>query len=108
MSLDNPDYTANVIRYNEGLGRRRPPGPLLQPPGDGGSDNMEARVKALETHIEYVRSDLQAIKLDVRELRTIHDRDFRQSFGYLVVATLGLASLILGLAGLMAKGFKWF
>lgn len=61
---------------------------------------MEPRIKALETHVEYIRADLNTIKSDIRDLRSTHDRDFRISFGALIVATLGLA-------GLMAKGFKW-
>jgi hypothetical protein len=100
MSLDSPDYTGNVVEYRHSLGLRRPPGPPLEPPGGGGSDEMEARVKALETHIEYVRDDLKSLRTDVRELRSAHDRDFRIIF-------VALMSTAMGLAGLIAKGFKW-
>jgi hypothetical protein len=62
---------------------------------------MEVRIKALESYFEYVRADLTSIKSDVRELRSIHDRDFRIAFGALVFSVLGLASF-------MAKGVKWF
>jgi hypothetical protein len=97
---------ARNTEYTDVSGARRS-SRQKEPPDGGALNDMEARVKALETHIEYVRSDLTTIKSDVRELRTIHDRDFRLIFGALIAATLGLATLILGLAGLMAKGFKW-
>ena len=57
------------------------------PPGGG---NMEARISKLEALMEYVRSDIGDIKRDIR---------------LLLGAIIGTA---LGLAGLMAKGFKWF
>ena len=58
------------------------------PPGGGGS--MEARVAKLEAAVEHIFD----IKKDIRE-------DFRILFGSLIITALGLA-------GLMAKGFKWF
>jgi len=72
---------------------------------------MEARVAQLETHVEYIRRDIDSLKEDVRELRgevksefaaTRSDMktDFRVVFGALIVTALGLA-------GIMAKGFGW-
>ena len=51
---------------------------------------MEASISKLEALMEYVRSDIGDIKRDIRLLPG---------------AIIGTA---LGLAGLMAKGFKWF
>ncbi|MCD1640121.1 hypothetical protein K7H92_15495 [Pseudomonas stutzeri] len=67
------------------------------PPGGGG---MEARVAKLENHFEYIRRDLDDVKLDVREIKKDMREDFRIMFGALVVVALGLA-------GMMAKGFGW-
>ncbi|WP_218261624.1 MULTISPECIES: hypothetical protein [unclassified Pseudomonas] len=84
--------------------------------GGGGSEppegkEMEARVAKLETHVEYIRRDLDSLKEEVVEFRSetktsvgkVRDnleRDFRLLFGALIVVALGLA-------GLMAKGFHW-
>lgn len=61
---------------------------------------MEARVAKLENHFEYIRRDLDDVKLDVREIKKDMREDFRIMFGALVVVALGLA-------GMMAKGFGW-
>lgn len=92
--------------------------------GSGPHDpNMEARVAVLEQIAKQtsetlvgIRADLASIKFDLKtdlgstktEVRTgleaardRHDRDFRITFGALITVALGLAALI-------AKGFKWF
>ncbi|MBF8720213.1 hypothetical protein IRZ56_01160 [Pseudomonas guariconensis] len=61
---------------------------------------MEARIAKLETHVEYIRRDLDVIVDDLREHRKETRSDFRILFGALITATLGLAAL-------MAKGFGW-
>ncbi|UMY48054.1 hypothetical protein [Pseudomonas azotoformans] len=43
-------------------GSRNPPGP----PGD---DPMEARVAKLETHVEYIRRDLDEVRADVKIIK---------------------------------------
>jgi hypothetical protein len=91
--------------------------------GSGPHDpNMEARVAVLEQIAKQtsetlvgIRTDLASIKSDLKtdlgsaktEVRTgleaardRHDRDFRLTFSVIIMAALGLA-------GLMAKGFKW-
>ncbi|WP_432777491.1 hypothetical protein O4O02_18505 [Pseudomonas fortuita] len=67
------------------------------PPGGG---DMEARVAKLESHIEYIRRDLDVIAEDLREHRKETRSDFRVLFGALITTALGLAAL-------MAKGFGW-
>lgn len=71
-------------------GNRTPP---------GGND-VEARIAKLESHFEYIRRDLDDVKIDVREIKKDIREDFRVMFGALIVVALGLASM-------MAKGFGW-
>jgi hypothetical protein len=61
---------------------------------------MEARIAKLESDVEYIKRDIGEIKTDVKEARKDLKVDFRLLFGALIVA-------VLGLAGLMAKGFHW-
>ena len=61
---------------------------------------MEARIAKLESDVEYIKRDVGEIKIDVREARNDLRVDFRLLFGALIVAVLGLATL-------MAKGFHW-
>jgi hypothetical protein len=70
----------------------------------GGGDNsgwMEARVAALEIHVQHIREDLSEMKKDVRDLKSEARTDFRLIFGALITVALGLAAM-------MAKGFHWF
>jgi len=80
---------------------------------------MEARIAVLERIAEDTRASLGRIerrleaidgKLDTHQgrvdtkfdqVRDRHDRDFRLTFAAIIAAALGLA-------GLFAKGFKWF
>src|ERR1700693_6343698 len=77
-----------------------PAGPI--PPGGGGPYNpsMEARVAKLESSVEYIQRDIGEIKTDIRDIKKAVETDFRLLFGALILAVLGLASL-------MAKGFHW-
>ncbi|WP_291827327.1 hypothetical protein [Bosea sp. (in: a-proteobacteria)] len=68
--------------------------------GGGTSDGMEARVAKLEADIGHIKTATSDLRTDVRELRTDARTDFRLLFGALIFVALGLA-------GLMAKGFKW-
>lgn len=69
--------------------------------GNGGGDDMQARVAKLESDVEYVKNTLKEIKDDIREIKRDARADFRIIFSALI-------TLALGLAGLMAKGFHWF
>lgn len=69
--------------------------------GNGGGDDMQARVAKLESDVEHIKSTLKEIKEDVREIKRDARTDFRLLFGALITVALGLA-------GLMAKGFNWF
>ncbi|MBO1080876.1 hypothetical protein [Roseomonas haemaphysalidis] len=72
---------------------------------------MEARIAVLEQIARTTSESLTEIKTEIRGLKTTvetkleaarerHDRDFRITFGAIIAVALGLA-------GLMAKGFRW-
>lgn len=79
-------------------------------PSGGGSDVLE-RVARLESDVDYIKRDLAEVRTDLKafrqeaqtelkEIRAEMRTDFRIIFGALIAA-------VLGLAGLMAKGFHW-
>lgn len=68
--------------------------------GNGGGDDMQARVAKLESDVEHIKTSLKEIKDDVREIKRDARTDFRVLFGAII-------ALALGLSGLMAKGFHW-
>lgn len=77
------------------------------PSGGDNFGGMEARVAKLESDVGNIKTNIEDIKKDIREFRTeIKDvrkdmqLDFRILFGSLIFA-------VLGLAGMMAKGFGW-
>lgn len=62
---------------------------------------MEVRVAKLETHVEYIRRDIDSLVGSVSEHRKETAKDFRILFGALITTALGLAAII-------AKGFHWY
>jgi len=75
--------------------------PAAGPPHDGG---MEARVAKLEASMEHVQQDISELRSDVREIRGdikgIRTTDFRLLFGAIIAVAVGLAAI-------MAHGFRW-
>ncbi|MBV6821379.1 hypothetical protein [Pseudomonas sp. PD9R] len=61
---------------------------------------MEPRVVKLETHVEYIRRELDGFRMDGREHRNETRYEFRIMFSALITATLALAAI-------GAKGFGW-
>lgn len=110
--MSRPFEVTNIAdKYPNRLRRDKTRGPG-NTGGNGGGDDLEARVAQLETHVQYIRRDIDSLKDDVREFRgetktelaSIHSvmrGDFRLLFGSLIAVALGLA-------GMMAKGFGWF
>jgi hypothetical protein len=92
------DYTPSLVDARDRFGSGKPPGPPLQPPNGGGG--LEARVAKLEAAIEHIHRDVGDIKVEIRTLRSDARFDYRTLFGALIIVALGLA-------GLMARGFKW-
>jgi tetrahydromethanopterin S-methyltransferase subunit F len=61
---------------------------------------MEARIAKLEAAVSHIERDVSELRQDVREIKRDQRADFRLMFGAIIAVALGLA-------GLMAKGFKW-
>jgi hypothetical protein len=62
---------------------------------------MEARIAKLESHVEYIRRDLDDVRSDVKEIRRNQQADFHILFASLIAVAIGLA-------GIISKGFHWF
>ncbi|EHY1015170.1 hypothetical protein K2C01_003848 [Vibrio vulnificus] len=62
----------------------------------GGGDDLEARVARLESDVEYIKRDISEIKTDIKDMR----KESRTEFYILI-------SFMIGLLGVMAKGFGW-
>jgi len=63
-------------------------------------ENVEARLAVLEQIAASTKEILTEMKADIRELRQDQKSDFRITFAALITVAIGLA-------GLMAHGFKW-
>jgi hypothetical protein len=61
---------------------------------------MEPRIAKLESDVTHIGVNIADIKTDIRDIKKNAETDFRVLFGALIFA-------VLGLAGLMAKGFHW-
>jgi len=85
---ENVDHDRNAIKNLQSGG------------GNGTGGGMEARVAKLESDVDYIKRDVAEIKTDVREIKRDARNDFRLLFSSLIIATIGLASLV-------AKGFGW-
>ena len=59
-----------VIDARGRIGGMRSPGPPLQPPDGGGGDGMEARVRVLETHVEYIKSGIAKLETSADAARS--------------------------------------
>jgi hypothetical protein len=88
-----------MARGNGNLTAPSHPSWMIAPQG-GGGDGLEARIAKLEATVSHIENDIKEIKLDVREIRNNAQTDFRIIFGALIAVAIGLA-------GLMAHGFKW-
>jgi len=104
------DYWDSAQRaYQDSDPSRSVDAKLIELGGAGPHDpGMEARVAVLEEIASTLKASLIEIKTGQEKLREVHDRDFRLTFGAIISVALGLAGLMLGLAGLIAKGFHWF
>ena len=82
--------------------------------GSGHNGGMEARVAVLEQITKETKASLDRIeqrfdRLDSRldKVDERRERDFRLIFGAIITLALGLGTLMLGLLGIVAHGFKW-
>ena len=80
-------------------------GIVEHPGGEPYGTSMEARVAVLESIAAQTSATLAEIRQEMREMRTemrtefhdlrrIHERDFRITFGAIITTTVGLAALI--------------
>jgi hypothetical protein len=92
------------------------PPPPLQPPGGGGIfDDMEARVRVLETHIDYIRdgvvkteNNVEAMRSDVSEMKvdlaTLKERiTHLPGKGFIITAATGAVGAIIALLTLLSR-----
>jgi hypothetical protein len=89
-----------LLKREQELNANREAVPVQGGGSGGASGSMEARVAKVEASIEHIERDISEIKGDVRTLRDNARTDFRLLFGALITVALGLA-------GLMAHGFRW-
>jgi hypothetical protein len=68
--------------------------------GGGSNGNMESRVSKLESDVGHIQSDIKEIKDDLRTL-------LKGGIAAFLITWAGIIASALGLAYLMAKGFKW-
>jgi hypothetical protein len=64
MSAAADDYRPRprIVHSNGGLNAPPPGGRLQSPAGGGGGDDTEARLRVLETHVEYIKAALERIE----------------------------------------------
>jgi hypothetical protein len=124
MSATADDYRSGPrLVHSRGL-TGPPPGGPLQPPAGGGGGDTEARLRVLETHVDYIKEQLARIettttstKTELSELRIETARlsvkvDHLPSKGFIVTAAttaLALAGALifaLGRLGLLAQAIK--
>jgi hypothetical protein len=91
-------------------------GPPLQASGGGGAfDDMEARVRVLETHIGYIKDDVARIETNLETVRsdtsamkvdlaTLRERVANlPTKGFILTAASGVVAAIIGLLTLLSK-----
>jgi hypothetical protein len=102
------DNVLPFSKYAGDVGSGKPPGPPLLPPGGGnGMADLEVRVAVLEADLKNIKSNIADIKSDIKDLRTdIKSLSDKLSSRSMWLLGAGTAATI-GLAALMAKGFKW-
>ena len=108
----------NVLQFSKrggDVGSRKPPGPPLLPPGGGdGMSDLEVRVAVLEADLGNIKTNIVDIKSDIKDVRSeIKALSEKLSAGVIWILGVGGGIVLLGisatvgLAYLMAKGFKW-
>jgi hypothetical protein len=62
---------------------------------------FQAMREEMRAEREEMRADFKAVRGEIKDLGTRQERDDRLLLGLIVTA-------VLGMAGMMAKGFHWF
>jgi hypothetical protein len=98
MAESNHNLMQRLLAEAQAANRAAPP---LAPGGSGTLNaGMEGRVAKVESDIGHILREIGDIKIDIRDIKKALETDFRLVFGALILA-------VLGLAGIMAKGFHW-
>lgn len=97
--MDPANLLDHLIRIAGSAPPASPPSPPLNNGGGGGNfPDMEPRVKALETHMEYVRRDLERLASVPADLATVKERvSHLPTKEYLVRLIIGALALIAAL-----------
>lgn len=66
--------------------------------------SLDSRVARIESDISYLKRDVAELKADVKDMRNIDIKDIRKEMNRNLFYLLGA---LVGLAGVMAKGFHW-
>lgn len=101
MPANDPDNVRKITDYQQQPTNREPRSTLKSGDGGGTYDGMDGWQASVEARLGELKTELHGLRNEARG-------DFRLIFGAIIAASLGLGGLILGLAGLMAKGFHWF
>ncbi|MCE0745506.1 hypothetical protein LWC05_16670 [Acetobacter sicerae] len=96
--MNNRDIAKELQQYNNVLPFKDKD--VVQSGGGGYNGGMETRIAVLEQIAKDTKETLKEIREDQRVMRSSQERDFRLLFGALISGALGLAAL-------MAHGFKW-
>ena len=109
-ALDNYNE-GNVVLPFPRLGGP-PGGPPLNPPGGGGTFNMEARVAKLEATTDYIKNDVGMLKTDMRDVR---DRVARieemiknlPSKGFIITVVSSFLAICIALLSIVPRLQSW-
>ena len=69
--------------------------------------SLKANVENITVNVSELREDVKRFDTKLETLSDRQERDFRVLFGAIISVALGLGGLMLGLGGLVAKGFGW-
>lgn len=109
MPLKNSSATVTDLHeYQQRANSSGPAEALKSSGGDGTSGGMEARMAKVEAAVEHIGRELTDIKSEMRTLRADARSDFRLLFAAIIGSFFILGGMVVGLGGVMAKGFKWF
>lgn len=105
----NERAQATIHRIDDFAKRTSPDDPLQHGDGGGTYDGMETRVTRLETHMEYVRRDLDEVKADLKViLAALPTFATKRDLANFTLAGLGLGFAVMAIViGGIIGGLAW-